>query len=90
MPISVFSDPNGLQSQSNQAFTATEQSGLSTQQLANTGAAGALAVGSVEQSNVDIATQFSNLIVAQQAYGASAKVVTTADQMLTTALNMKQ
>jgi flagellar hook protein FlgE len=90
VPLTVFADPNGLGNTSGQAFTATRQSGLGAAQAANTGAAGSLAVGSVEQSNVDIANQFSQLIVAQQAYGASAKVVTTADQMLVSALDMKQ
>jgi flagellar hook protein FlgE len=47
-------------------------------------------IGSVESSNVDIATQFSNLIVAQQAYSANAKMVTTAQQMLETTVDMKQ
>jgi flagellar hook protein FlgE len=86
----VFADPDALQRQSGQAFTATPQSGLSTPHPANTGAAGSLAVGSVEASNVDVATEFSKMIVAQQAYGASAKVITTASQMLTSALNMVQ
>ena len=45
-------------------------------------------VGSVEGSNVDIATEFSNLIVAQQAYSSNAKVVTTANQMLQATLQM--
>jgi flagellar hook protein FlgE len=44
----------------------------------------------VEGSNVDIATQLSNLIVAQNAYGANAKVITTANQMLQTTLSMLQ
>ena len=56
----------------------------------DTNGAGSLIIGSVESSNVDIATQFSDLIVAQQAYGANAKVVTTADQMLQTTINMIQ
>lgn len=88
VPLAVFANPNALQSQSGQAYTATQTSGLATPQAANTGAAGSLAVGSVEASNVDIATEFSAMIVAQQAYGAASKVVSTANQMLTTALQM--
>ena len=45
---------------------------------------------SIESSNVDIATEFSKLIVAQQAYSANTKMVTTADQMLQQTINMKQ
>jgi flagellar hook protein FlgE len=44
--------------------------------------------GSVEGSNVDIATEFSGLIVAQQAYSSNAKVVTTANAMLQVTLQM--
>jgi flagellar hook protein FlgE len=44
--------------------------------------------GSVERSNVDIASEFTKLIVAQRAYTANTKVVTTADQMLSDTINM--
>ena len=57
---------------------------------AGTNGAGNLVTRSVESSNVDIATEFSNLIVAQQAYSANAKMVTTADQMLQQTIDMKQ
>ena len=46
--------------------------------------------GSVEQSNVDIASEFTKLIVAQRAYSANAKVVTTAEDMLQQTLDMKR
>ena len=51
--------------------------------------AGAIVTSSVEQSNVDIATQFSQMIVAQQAYSANAKMVTTASDMMQVTLDMK-
>ena len=50
--------------------------------------AGNLVVSSVEGSNVDIASEFSQLIVAQQAYSSNAKVVTTANAMLQVTINM--
>ena len=46
--------------------------------------------GQLEASNVDIATQFSQLIVAQQAYSANAKVMQTADQMIQALLQVIQ
>ena len=58
------------------------------EKAASTNGAGNLVIGSVEGSNVDIATEFSKLIVAQQAYSSNAKVVTTADQMLQATLQM--
>jgi flagellar hook protein FlgE len=90
VPITTFSAPDSLQSQNGQAFTATTNSGNPITQAEDTNGAGSLIIGSVESSNVDIATQFSDLIVAQQAYGANAKVVTTADQLLQVTINMIQ
>ena len=68
----------------------TDVSDVAQVQHLNTNGAGGLVVGSTESSNVDIASQLSQLIVAQQAYGANAKVITTANELLTTTLNMKQ
>ena len=90
VPVVTFADPNALQRQDNQAYTVTTNSGDALAQDAGANGAGALATGSVESSNVDIATEFSKLIVAQQAYSANAKLVTTSDQMLQLTINMKQ
>ncbi len=49
---------------------------------ANTGGTGKLIVGATEGSNVDIASEFTKMIVAQRAYTANTKVLTTANQML--------
>lgn len=89
VPVVTFADPSALQRQDGQAFTATSDSGNPIAQAADTNGAGSLVTGSVESSNVDIATEFSKLIVAQQAYSANAKMITTADTMLQTAINMK-
>jgi flagellar hook protein FlgE len=88
VPLVTFNAPNALQSQNGQSFTATPGSGSPLAEAASTNGAGNLVTGSVEGSNVDIATEFSNLIVAQQAYSANAKVVTTANQMLQATLQM--
>lgn len=85
----TFEVPAALQRQNGQSFTATASSGNPIAQSASTNGAGSLVTSSVESSNVDIATEFSKLIVAQQAYSANAKMVTTADALLQTTLNMK-
>ncbi len=90
VPVVTFNDPNALQSQDGQSFTATLDSGTPLAEQASTNGAGNLVTGSVESSNVDIATEFSNLIVAQEAYSANAKMVTTAQQLLQTTVDMKQ
>jgi len=88
VPLVTFNAPDALQSQNGQSFTATPSSGSPLAEAAGTNGAGSLVVGSVEGSNVDIATEFTNLIVSQQAYSSNAKVVTTANQMLQATLQM--
>jgi flagellar hook protein FlgE len=89
-PVVTFAAPDALQSQNGASFTATNASGSALTNDAGTNGAGTLVTSSVEGSNVDLATEFSNLIVAQQAYSANAKVVTTASQLLQVTLDMKQ
>lgn len=89
VPIATFGNADALQAQNGSAYTATPASGSPTLQDAGTNGAGTLATDSVESSNVDIAAQFTKLIVAQQAYSANTKVVTTADQLMQATINMK-
>ena len=90
VPIITFADADALQRQNGQSFTATQASGVAIAQNTNQNGAGTLVTGSTEASNVDIATQLSALIVAQEAYGANAKVISTANQLLQTTLEVKQ
>ncbi len=90
VPLVTFNSPNALQRQDGQSFSATIASGTPLAEQASTNGAGNLVTNSVESSNVDIASEFSQLIVAQQAYSANAKIVTTADTLLQTTLQMKQ
>ena len=90
VPLVTFNNPDALQRQNGQSFTTTIASGNALAEQVNTNGAGSLVVSSVESSNVDIATEFSKLIVAQQAYSANTKVVTTANDMLQATINMKQ
>ncbi len=90
VPVITFNDPDALQRQNGQAFTASAGSGTPLAESAGTNGAGTLVIQSVESSNVDIATEFTKLIVAQQAYSANTKMVTTASQMLQQTIDMKQ
>jgi flagellar hook protein FlgE len=90
VPLVTFNAPDQLQRQNGQSFTATQQSGTPLSEQAGTNGAGTLVTSAVESSNVDIATEFSQLIVAQQAYAANSKIVTTANQMLQQTIDMKQ
>jgi flagellar hook protein FlgE len=90
VPVVTFNDPNALQRQNGQAFTATQNSGTPLADQENSSGAGSLVASAVESSNVDIGAEFSKLIVAQQAYSANAKVVTSANQLMQTTIDMKQ
>jgi flagellar hook protein FlgE len=90
VPLITFNAPNELQRQDGQSFTATLGSGIPLAEAASTNGAGNLVTESVESSNVDIATEFSKLIVAQRAYTANTKLVTTADELLQQTIDMKR
>jgi flagellar hook protein FlgE len=90
VPVVTFNAPDGLQSLNGQAYTATTSSGQPNTQNAATNGAGSLVTSSIEQSNVDIATEFSQVIVAQQAYSANTKLISTAQDMLQQTIDMKR
>src|SRR3546814_311072 len=83
--LAKFNNPNALQKMNGTAFAETQESGA-----AITGAAGDIIASSLEASNVDLADEFSKLIIAQQAYTAGTRIVTTADTLIQETLNMKR
>ncbi len=90
VPLATFADSNGLSSQDGEAYTATYASGAATINLVGANGAGNLETSSVESSTTNLDSDLTKLITAQNAYGANAKVVTTANEMLQTVLAMKQ
>ena len=85
-----FANPAGLSQTSQNLAVASVNSGLPTFSSPGTGAVGTITAGYLEQSNVDIGTEFTNLIVTQRGFQANTKIVTTVDQMLQDLVNMKQ
>jgi len=83
--LATFNGQDALQALNGEAYAATVDSGPPIY-----GATGQVVGSSLEASNVDIATEFSQLIVAQQAYSANARVMTTADQMVQSLLQVIQ
>jgi flagellar hook protein FlgE len=83
--VATFNGQDSLQPLDGEAFAATPESGNP-----NFSGSGSVVGSSLEASNVDIATQFSQLIVAQQAYSANARVMTTANQMIQSLLQVIQ
>ena len=83
VPLVHFNSPNNLKSLNGGAYSVTDASGA-----ALAGASGKIVGQSLEASNTDIATEFTKLIVTQQAYSANTKVITTANQMSQDLLNV--
>lgn len=90
VPLVAFSDPDKLQRLDGQAFMRTTESGEARVTDSASNGVGKLVVGSLERSNVDIASEFTKLIVAQRAYTANTRVVSTSDEMLQETLNMRR
>jgi flagellar hook protein FlgE len=82
IPVATFPGPDYLQSVTGNAWQASAGSGPFLLQDAGTNSAGNIQSGALESSTVDLAGEFSNMIITQQAYSAAARVITTGDQML--------
>jgi len=82
LAIAKFRSNDGLASAGQSLWAATDKSGQAALGTASNGGRGAIVPGALEQSNVDIATQFVGLIQHQRAFEANSKTIQTADQML--------
>ncbi|HEY7825328.1 MAG TPA: flagellar hook protein FlgE [Candidatus Acidoferrales bacterium] len=88
--LASFANEQGLVRNGSNEFIASLSSGAANIGIPGTGGRGTLSGGALEQSNVDIATEFAALIVAQSGYQANAKVVTTLDTITQDTINLIQ
>lgn len=82
LPLATFSNPNGMEALTGNSWIETDSSGQALLKRAGTNGAGEISSNALENSTVDLATEFSNMIVTQRAYSAATKIITTADEML--------
>jgi flagellar hook protein FlgE len=82
VPVITFNNPNGLQERSGNVYTETTNSGPAVALEPGRGGAGSIAPSALEQSTVDLADEFTRMIVTQRAFSASTRIITTADEML--------
>jgi flagellar hook protein FlgE len=82
IPIATFANPDGLLALSGNSYRQSNTSGGANINQAGNGGAGTIAADSLEESTVDLSSEFTKLITAQNAYSAAARVVSTANQML--------
>ena len=86
--LADFLAPSGLTRQGSNLFAESAESGQPVLGTAETGGFGSIVGQSLELSNVDLAEQFVTMIQTQQAFQASARIITTTDDLLTEAVNL--
>ncbi|WP_369818265.1 flagellar hook protein FlgE [Novosphingobium sp. ST904] len=79
LPIATFQNPDGLTRVSGNAYVASQQSGNVAINEPGAFGGGNISSGVLEASNVDLAQEFSNMILFQRAYSASSKIITTVE-----------
>ncbi|MBL28037.1 MAG: flagellar hook protein FlgE [Rhodospirillaceae bacterium] len=90
LPLSVFANPSGLEARSGNAYAQTDRSGEFNLREAGTGGSGSVVSTALEQSNIDIAKEFTDMITTQRAYSANTRVISTVDDMLDELIRVKR
>ncbi len=88
--LASFGNVDGLKRQGDNMFIETESSGQAVIGAAETTVQGSIRSGAIEMSNVDLAQEFTNMIVTQRGFQANARSITTSDELLTEVVNLKR
>ncbi|MDR3592761.1 MAG: flagellar hook protein FlgE [Negativicutes bacterium] len=88
--LATFNNPSGLDKVGNTMFAVSNNSGAANVGTANTGGRGSISASELEASNVDLAQEFSNMIITERAFQANSKIITTSDEMLQTLTDLKR
>jgi flagellar hook protein FlgE len=88
--LASFANPVGLEKAGNSLYIESADSGKAQIGVAGQGGRGTLSGGTLEMSNVDLAAEFTNLIVAQRGFQANSRVITTSDEILQDLVNLKR
>ena len=90
IPVAKFRDPTELDRVAGNAFVETPSSGGAVLSQSGASGAGDFVSAAIEGSNVDIAEEFSKLIVAQRTYSANARLITASDELLQETINIRR
>jgi flagellar hook protein FlgE len=88
--LASFNNPSGLIRTGDNMYEESANSGAGVVGFSGTSNQSSITPGALESSNVDISAEFTNMIVAQRGFQANARVITTADEMLTELVNLKR
>ena len=90
LAVASFANPGGLEKAGNSSWRATVDSGLAQVGVPGSGQRGSLVAGTLEMSNVDLAQEFTNLIIAQRGFQANSRMITASDEILQDLINIKR
>lgn len=90
LAVSKFNNAEGLEKAGNNNYTASNNSGTPEYGTATAAGFGTIRQGVLEMSNVDLATEFTEMIITSRSYQANSKTITTSDEMLQELMNLKR
>lgn len=88
--LANFNNPGGLNKIGDSLYTESNNSGVAQTGTAGSGGRGTFNPGTLEMSNVDLAQEFSNMIITQRGFQANSKIITVSDEMLQDLANLKR
>jgi len=88
--LASFNNSAGLEKAGGSMFRTTVNSGVPQMGTPGGGSRGAIMGGTLEMSNVDLASEFTNLIIAQRGFQANSKIISTSDELLNDLINLKR
>ncbi|MEU8815835.1 flagellar hook protein FlgE [Actinoplanes sp. NPDC048796] len=88
--LATFKNVNGLEKTGDSMYRSTVNSGLAQVGTPTSSGLGQVISGAVEMSNVDLAQEFTNLVIAQRGFQANSRVITTSDELLQELVSMKR
>ncbi|TYP59924.1 flagellar hook protein FlgE [Thermosediminibacter litoriperuensis] len=88
--LAIFDNPSGLIKAGRNMYTYSNNSGEPQIGMAGTGGRGTISPGSLEMSNVDLAEEFTQMIITQRGFQANSRIITASDEMLQELVNIKR
>ena len=88
IPLANFSNVDALQAETGNIYAETVGSGNVVANFAGLGGVGTVTPSALEQSTVDLSTEFANMIITQRSFSANARTITTADSELQEVVNL--
>ncbi len=88
--LATFSNPAGLNKAGSSLFAESNNSGVAQIGTAGSGGRGELSPGTLEMSNIDLAQEFSNMIITQRGFQSNSKIISSTDEMLQELANLKR